>query len=202
MKTNRRKGSLAFTLVELMASIAIMVLLVSLVAGGLKFASERQDKEKARLQVDLICKALEAYKLDMGFYPPTINSVTSAVHGTGNSELLYQALFYEGYSYIAQGSPAIWNKAKKIYLSDLDPTSSQQGWVAPVTGANAVPPASTPILDPWGKPYCYRSALNSSGAANTATQNPEFDLWSMGKDGVTVLPTPGNYANRDDIRNF
>lgn len=203
MKTTLRNGKSAFTLVELMTVITVIVLLAALVVGGLVFSAERQAKEKAKIQIALLSKALEEYKLDMGTYPPT-NNIHTVIKpsGTGNSELLYQALFYDGYNYIAQGSPATWTKAKKIYLHDLDPTATEQGWVAPVTGTNPVPPASTPVLDPWGNRYCYRTALTAFGTVNSATQNPEFDLWSMGKDGLSVPATPPHIGNRDDIKNF
>jgi general secretion pathway protein G len=199
MKTTQRKGKAAFTLIELMAVITIIVILAGLVVGGLGFVSDRQAKEKAKVQIALLSKALEDYKLDTGSYPATGNSGT-------NSAELYLALFYEGYDYAKQGNPASWTKkvnnqdfpkATKIYLPDLDPTVSKQGWVTPV-----IPPASIPttskVMDPWGKEYSYRSALSAAGTANSATQNPDFDLWSFGKDGVS---DPVNKV-KDDIRNF
>jgi len=214
MKTNPRQGRGAFTLIELMAVITIIVILAGLVVGGMSFVSERQAKEKAKVQVQLLAKALEEYKLDMGMYPPTSNVTSvSSPNGSNNSADLYVCLFYEGYDYIKKGSPATWTKkvgsvdmpkATKIYLPELDPTTTKQGWVDPVTGASAVPPASTTIKDPWGNQFCYRTATNSAGTANANTQNPDFDLWSMGKDGKSRA---GNTAsdishkeNKDDIR--
>jgi hypothetical protein len=47
-----------------------------------------------------------------------------------------------------------------------------------------------------------RSATTAAGGANAATQNPDFDLWSSGKDGVTNPATPADTKNRDDIKNF
>jgi prepilin-type N-terminal cleavage/methylation domain-containing protein len=200
MKTTQRKGKAAFTLIELMAVITIIVILAGLVVGGLGFVTERQAKEKAKVQIALISKALEEYKLDTGSYPATGNS-------GANSAALYQALFYEGYDYEVKQRPEKWvktvgsntefPKATKIYLPDLDPTTSKQGWVTPVIPP-AKPSATSTILDPWGKEYSYRSALSTSGAANTGTQNPDFDLWSFGKDGVS---DPVNKI-KDDIRNF
>jgi prepilin-type N-terminal cleavage/methylation domain-containing protein len=197
MKINPRHGKAAFTLIELMAVITIIVILAGLVVGGLGFVTERQAKEKAKVQIALLSKALEEYKLDMGTYPPTADTTT----GTGKSAVsLYQALFYEGYQYSLNPSqPASTPpKATRIYLPELDPTTSKQGWVTPVT---TVPP-STNVMDPWGKEYAYRTAINAAGTANASTQNPDFDLWSYGKDGLSVPATPSNAGNRDDIRNF
>ena len=201
MKITQRHGKAAFTLIELMAVITIIVILAGLVVGGLGYVTERQAKSKALVQIALLSKALEEYKLDMGTYPSTNNIATvSGSGGTNTSAVyLYQALFYEGYDYGKQATPpATWTKASKIYLPDLDPTSTKQGWVANV----ATVPVSTPVLDPWGNQYCYRTATTAAGVANAATQNPDFDLWSMGKDGVSNPATPGDSKNRDDIKNF
>jgi general secretion pathway protein G len=203
MKTTQRKGKAAFTLIELMAVITIIVILAGLVVGGLGFVSERQAKEKAKVQMALLSKALEEYKLDMGTYPATVNKTsTSGKAGTATSSLLYNALFFEGYEFSqnpnrADSTPP---KATKIYLSDLDPLSTKQGWV--ITKTTGVPTIGQIITDPWGNEYCYRTALDKDGKPLTGTQNPDFDLWSMGKDGASNLATPSDAKNRDDLRNF
>lgn len=211
MKTNPRPGRSAFTLIELMAVITIIVILAGLVVGGMGFVADRQNKEKARVQLALISKAFEEYKLDIGIYPPTGNITSaSSPKGTNNSaEAIYETLFYEGFEYTDKSNsgapPDKWTKtvdgkeitkATRIYLPELDPTTSKQGWVDPV---KTTPPASVPVRDPWGNQYCYRSARTASGESNEATQNPDFDLWSMGKDGKTNTD-PTHKDCRDDIK--
>jgi general secretion pathway protein G len=202
MKSIPRRGKAAFTLIELMAVITIIVILAALVVGGLGFVQERQAKEKAKVQMALLSKALDDYKLDMGYYPRTGNSTDP----TGNTALLYNALFYEGFQYAQNPSSATATKASKIYLADLDPTTTKQGWV--VTSTGNTPAASLKITDPWGNEYRYRSSQNLAGKdnGNANTQNPDYDLWSVGKDGVTNGgPSAANIKdtkNRDDIRNF
>ena len=208
MKKHTRRHHAAFTLIELMAVITIIVILAALVVGGMGFVNERQSKEKAKVQLAILAKALEEYKLDNGAYPPTANKTGSfTTSGTGTTAELYVALFYEGYDYANQNSPASWTKkvngvdvpkATKIYIPELNPINSKQGWTDPVTGTT--PPASVPIKDPWGNQYCYRTATNNAGTANAATQNPDFDLWSMGKNGKSSPDTPANNDNRDDIK--
>jgi general secretion pathway protein G len=197
MKSTSRKGHSGFTLIELMAVVTIIVILAGLVVGGLGFVTERQAKEKARVQIALLSKAIEEYKLDMGQYPGTVDNTPIA--GTGVSAQLYQALFKDGYDYTNPTTPpANWTKATRIYLPDLDPRTSKQGWVTTTTAAT--PTATSTIVDPWGKEYRYRKG--------TAAQNPDFDLWSTGKDVDTntsnpSLTTPAtNNRNVDDIRNF
>jgi len=186
MKINPRRGTAAFTLIELMAVITIIVILAGLVIGGMGFVTDRQAKEKAKVQIALLSKALEDYKLDNGIYPPTEDSEA----GTDNSKVLYNALFYVGASDAA--------KEKKIYIGELDSVSNKQGWTSGTSSA------TTKITDPWGYEYRYRTAVNSSGTANTSNQNPDFDLWSVSKDGKSDTSNPATTQpkNRDDIRNF
>jgi general secretion pathway protein G len=60
-------------------------------------------------------------------------------------------------------------------------------------------------LDPWGRPYAYlnirtagpgKGALRKDGKLNPL--NSDFDLYSLGKDGVSALPLNAK-ASRDDI---
>lgn len=182
MKINACKPSNGFTLVELMVVIAIMAILATIGVTSFAFVQERQNKEKARVQIALLSNAIEEYKRDMGEYPGTDDT---AVDGNVSKEL-YMALFYEGYEFSEDPNrPDPGNlKATKIYLPELDPRTSKVGWVEPTKDPN--PGDDLEILDPWGATYRYRKGTNA--------ENPDFDLWSMGKDGES--------DTKDDIRNF
>lgn len=175
-----------FSLIELLASITIIVLLAGLIVGGLGYAQDKQAREKAKVQIALLSKGLEEYNLDNGTYPVATGA------GTGRSNMLFQRLFWDG----AKSSPP-----GRMYLSELDPNDSSQGWISG-TGAAAR------INDPWGNEYRYRSGRLANGSVNTRAINPDFDLWSIGKDGrhnagTTATPYDPNHAdNRDDITNF
>ena len=151
MKITKRPGRAAFTLIELMAVITIIVILAGLVIGGMSFVTERQAKEKARVQIALLSKALEEYKLDNGSYPASEDSVD----GTGQSDELFKALYYDSDNdgqYPPTGS-GTGDTDQKIYLADLDPVTNKQGW----TSGSAS--QTTKIVDPWGNEYRYRSAF-------------------------------------------
>lgn len=202
MKITKRPGRAAFTLIELMAVITIIVILAGLVVGGLGYVTDKQATSKAKVQIALLSTALEAYKNDMGQYPLTGNLADPKALSALS---LYSALFYEGYDYSKNPTqaPSTPAKATKIYLPDLDPTATKQGWMDPVTGTNPQPPApnavKTPVKDPWGNEYRYRSAQALTGTTpNSNTQNPDFDLWSVGKDGLTGAPATA----KDDIKNY
>jgi len=189
---SRRIGRAAFTLIELLAVIAIIVILAGLVVGGMEYANQRSATEKAKIQIALLSKAIEEYKMDMGAYPGTDEN--TAIAGDV-SEQLYETLFKDGYDYTDPATPpSPWTKATKIYLTQLDPRNSKQGWVTKTTAST--PDANLKIRDPWGNGYRYRKGSNA--------QNPDFDLWSTGKDGKTNAANSAKTEtdNKDDIRNF
>lgn len=179
MKTPSHRRHSAFTLIELLTVISIIAILAGAIVVGMGFVRERQAKEKAKVQMGLISKALEDYKHDNSTYPPTGNG-----DGTDNSDELFKALFFDGSA----------DTAKKIYIPELDPTS-KQGWTSGVAST------TTKITDPWGHEYRYRTETDATGTANADTQNPGFDLWSVGKDGKTD-PDPKHKDCRDDLKNF
>lgn len=190
MKSNPLRGRAGFTLIELMAVVVIIVILATLVVAGMGFAQEKQNRDSAKTQIALLAKAIEEYKLDMGKYPGKVDDTPAA--GSGVSSELYEALFFEGYTASNSGT-ANADSASKIYLAELDPRNTKMTWVT--TTKSDTPPSSTKIKDPWDVEYRYRKGTNA--------QNPDFDLWSCGKNGKTD-PSSAKLTgdNKDDIRNF
>ena len=184
--TQRRRNG--FTLIELMAVITIIVILAGIVVGSMGYVNERQANEKAKVQIALLSKALEEYKLDNGAYPATSNSTTgtqSVTDANGKSSTLFNVLYLDG----------VKNKTK-VYLPELDPANNKQGWTTGTTSTS-----TSSIKDPWGKDYAYRTAVSANGSGNSRTQNPDFDLWSYGKDGQTNT-NPKHKTAADDVRNY
>jgi hypothetical protein len=68
----------------------------------------------------------------------------------------------------------------------LNPDGNKQKWIQG-TGATAT------IVDPWKNEYLYRTGASAD--------NPDFDLWSMGKDGKTDASSSKGKDSLDDIRN-
>lgn len=194
MKAPSRRHSAAFTLIEMMAVITIIIILAGIVVGGMGYVNEKQASEKAKVQIALLSKALEEYKLDNGTYPPTADKTgTFSAAGTGTSSILFDYLFWDS---DRDGTGGVADTDQKIYLPELDPANNKQGWT---TGTAS---ATTKITDPWKNEYCFRSATNATGTANANTQNPDFDLWSLGKDGKSAPDSASDSTNKDDIRNF
>ena len=192
----RRISKAAFTLIEMMVVITIIIILAGLVVGGMEYANQRSATEKAKTQIALLTKGIEEYKLDMGAYPATGDiTTTSGASGTNSSSILYNALYWDSDNDNKGVTGPSPDTDQKIYLPELDPATSKQGWTSVTTST---------ITDPWGNQYCYRSSSNATGGPNSATVNPDFDLWSMGKDGKSNAANPSttDSLNADDIRNF
>jgi prepilin-type N-terminal cleavage/methylation domain-containing protein len=161
-----------FTLIELLVVITIIVILAGLSMGGYGYIARKQAESQATIQISLLSKALEEYKLDFGTYPPT---------GIGSnpktqSNILLRELYQQGANKV---------QGYKIYIADLDPINNKHGWT--ISTENV-------IRDPWGNEYRYRTNVDGSGNQSTEARNPDFDLWSAGKDGVD--------GTADDIDNF
>ena len=147
MKANLHiRRSTGFTLIEMLVTITIVVILAGLSLGGFKFVSSKQANEQARIQIKLLERGLEEYKLDNGTFPTT-----------SSTNDLFKALYFEGASTTPPG---------KIYISDLDPTNNKQGWTEG-TGAG------TKIVDPWGAEYIFRSPGQKNPDFDLISKGPD-----------------------------
>lgn len=166
------RSARAFTLIELLVVITIIVILAGLSMGGFSYVTRKQAESQAAIQISLLSKALEEYKLDNGEFPAT---------GSGEkASVLFKPLYENGIGD---------NPIGKIYLAELDPINNRQGWVEG-TGSNIK------IIDPFGVEYIYRRGDHPDA------KNPDFDLLSKGKDGKSNLKNSSALENRDDIDNF
>ncbi len=67
----KRKNQQGFTLIEIMVVIIILGLLAGLVLPKFLGQEEKAKREVAKTQIRSLESALDAYKLDNGFYPST-----------------------------------------------------------------------------------------------------------------------------------
>ena len=148
-----------FTLVEMLVVITIIVILAALSVPGYNYIALKQANSQADLQINLLSKGLEEYRVDYGTYPDP-----AATGATSPSNALYLALYHNGASTTPAGT---------IYVNELDPVHNKQGWTEG-TGAGVT------ITDPWGEEYIYVTGATS--------KNPDFDLASKGKDGTIDTP--------------
>ena len=94
----------AFTLIELLAVIAIIGVLAGFIIGGIRSAKQRQAITAATAELKLIEDALESYKLKYGAYPPA-NQLSSSAAPPPLS--MRSPLFYE-LSGVTNYSPTLY----------------------------------------------------------------------------------------------
>jgi general secretion pathway protein G len=171
-----RRRHAGFSLMELVVVVAIIVVLAGLTLGAFGFIQQKQARTKATTQVALIAKELQEYHADNRSYP-----VNTDVNGERGDEVLYKALYWEGYEARDSGG--------KIYVKEFDPNYNTKGGQAWIKGTEA----QARIVDPWGYYYRYRTGEQAI--------NPDFDLWSVGPDGKTN-PDPKHKDSQDDVKSW
>lgn len=175
MKTPSRsqttRPSSGFTLIELLVVVSIIVILAGLTVGVSGYVQRKTSAAKAATQLQLLLSKLEEYKLDVGAYPEKRDN---------NGLIVYTMLYGDGVGPDGvagtsddtrpDGKP---DDGAKVYLPDLDPYNNPMNLLEVRSAGN--PP--TKLIDPWGGAWRYRSG------ARYRSENPDFDLWSVGPDG-------------------
>src|SRR6266498_2087536 len=80
--TNRFNG--AFTLIELIVVITVIVILTGLVLSTVGYAQKKAARARAETEIAAISAALESYKADNAVYPrdsPTSKKLNSTIDG-------------------------------------------------------------------------------------------------------------------------
>jgi len=143
----------AFTLIELILTIGVIMVLAALVLSTVSYARKKVARTRAATEIAAMSAALESYNADNAVYP--------AYSGTTGAHALYQGLSGDGNDAIggttaSTGTPA---SSGRSYM----PLKSNMLTPNP-------PDPSTRVIDPFGNDYNYRAP----GLNNIAT----FDLWT------------------------
>jgi len=131
MKTFAKQFSrtFGFTVVELLATIAIIAVLVSLIIPALHMVQRSADMAKQRGQFHSIEIALEAFRADDGDYPPSDDDVLDAYAYPGAMKLAEAIIGQDGFgvhprSEFTNDGQVDWygddGIDEPLYLPDLD----------------------------------------------------------------------------------
>ena len=182
----------AFTIIELLIVISIIIALAGLVLATSGYVATKSKRSRAEAEIAAISAALESYKADKGIYPS----------GPGTTEALKANLDPDG------GNPANYvSSGRFLYKqlsgdSDGDPTNGIEtkgyfgGSLKPNMLSPSPPGPNTYIRDPFGYNYGYSTAkaANPNGSDG---YNPSFDLWSTcGETGKKSGETVQQYQQR------
>jgi prepilin-type N-terminal cleavage/methylation domain-containing protein len=79
-----------FTMVELLATIAIIAVVAGIVLGGMNFAARRADEAKTLAIMAEFEMALDAFKHDNGYYPPcaTASDIKYKLNSSGKVNIV------------------------------------------------------------------------------------------------------------------
>jgi type II secretory pathway pseudopilin PulG len=180
MPKQSRSG--AFTLIELLTVMTIVIVLAGLIVSGAGYANREGARSRAKAEIAAMEAALESYKADNGAYPS--NDATNDLDPKASvspttyaaaSKFLYGELSGDrDFNGVAEAGTKTYFEFKDNQLQIL-----KSGNTITVTA----------IADPFGFAYGYSTAYT---ADQNKGYNPTFDLWSTG--GKTSAGTT-NIAN-------
>ena len=173
-----RRYNGAFTLIELIVVITIIVILAGLVLSTVGYARKKSARARAETEIAAMAAALESYKADNAIYPrdSTTDLLDARVSGDPTSSqyknaslYLYNALFgATGGSRTPSSGARSYFVFKPNMLFPADQTQNVQY-----------------IQGPFGNSYGY-STIQAATGDTTKGYNPTFDLWST--CGLTSSP--------------
>ncbi|HEY1583661.1 MAG TPA: hypothetical protein VGF73_11245 [Chthoniobacterales bacterium] len=153
----------AFTIVEILVVISIILVLAGLVLATSGYVYNKGARSRAEAEIAAMSAALENYKADNGTFPtsgllPTESDPTKYFDA---SEILYASLCGDT---DGDGQPG--------------PGTSYMAFKSNQLGADN---GKTFVKDPFGNSYGYSTAGPTSGG-----YNPTFDLWSTANSTTTA----------------
>ena len=166
----------AFTVLELLVVITIIIALAGLILSTVGYAQKKGARSRAEAEIAGISAALESYKADNGIYP-TDATVTEQVDPTASPVPPNASLY-------------LYKQLSGDVNANLQPPAGAKSYftfkpqmLAGAKDSNGALTSVTNLRDPFGNPYGYSTmrAANPTGSGF----NPTFDLWSTA--GTTTV---------------
>lgn len=170
-----------FSLIELVAAVAIILVLAGVVVPAISGKVERARVARATSDLKQVADAFNTYKLDTGLWPS--NAAFSPTVTLQTDLTMLSCLYQNTYNLNNWGGP-YFDKGYAINGSTM--------WIAPsAAGTNGG------ILDPWGRPYVVfyfaRGYNGSQGCISIVTKGPDGVLTT------TAAQAWGGTAAGDDL---
>jgi prepilin-type N-terminal cleavage/methylation domain-containing protein len=180
MVTPHRAQS-AFTIVELLIVIAIILVLAGLILGTSGYVQTKGKRSRAEAEIAALSAALENYKADNGIYP------TDTVGGATNN-LDARTMLNPTAAQYSAASLFLYKELSGDLTGNRAPTgksyfSFKPNMLLPKDQAQA----AIAIADPFGCSYGYSTANQANPSKG---YNPTFDLWSTAGTGTGPTPNP------------
>lgn len=172
----------AFTLIELLAITAVVLVLMGITFGVTKGVLNQQARSQARAELAMIAQALEEFKLTYGDYP--IVAEDDPVGTNANAKALTLAL--TGFLYLkpgtVEGSREMIEVDNSKSFIDIEKMNLSEDFGAPLTYAQLNEDSF--LLDPWREPYVY---VYHKGSSVNSWDNISYVLFSKGPDREAEL---------------
>ncbi|PYK36817.1 MAG: hypothetical protein DME60_13610 [Verrucomicrobia bacterium] len=179
----------AFTLIELIVVIAIIIILAGLILSTVGYVQKKGARSRAETEIAAISAACESYKADNGIYPrgqstsvPATGTPVYTVATNGTDDLnarlntdSTQKIYQDACRYLYEqltgdvNLDLVADTGKKAYFT------FKESMLAIIKDVNGNTVGLSHIKDPFGNSYGYSTA-NQAAPANG--YNPTFDLWS------------------------
>ena len=170
----------AFTLVELLVVITIIITLAGISVGIFNGAQARANRDRARAEIAAMEAALDAYRADYGGYPPfSVTSGSKPPEDYFNPTTTGSTNTYQGVgTNLYQTLCVLSTNSTKMYL---EPKQNQLGGIAAGGGRT-----NFFLKDPWGNAYGYSASADVFANPNAGGTNLKRAM------GVSIWSTAGN----------
>jgi type II secretory pathway pseudopilin PulG len=163
-------GRAAFTILELLIVITIIIALAGLILATVGYVQKKGARSRAEAEMAGMSAALESYKADNGIYP-TDTTATEQVDPTTSPVPLTASLY-------------LYKQLSGDVNATLQPPAGAKSYfvfrpqmLAGAKDVNGNLTSVTNLRDPFGNPYGY-STMKAANPAGPTGFNPTFDLWS------------------------
>ena len=176
-------GRAAFTIIELLIVIALIIILAGLILSTLGYVQNKGARSRAETEIAAISAALESYKADNGIYPRGNADLSSTTPydtdkldaRTALTPSTYQTASLFLYKQLAGDINANLQRAATA-KSYFQFRPQMLGGTRDTSGNLT---AITYIRDPFGNSYGYSTAYQGDAASPPIHgYNPTYDLWS------------------------
>ncbi len=173
--TSRFAG--AFTLIELIVVITVIVILTGLVLSTVGYARNKGARARAETEIAAMSAACESYKADNGVYPASSDTNNLNAQTSFNPSAYQAASLY------------LYNALFGATAGSRTPNTGARSYF--VFKPNMLFPADQTqnvqyIQDPFGNSYGYSTIDNPvANPSPTPGYNPTFDLWSTASGTAT-----------------
>jgi len=167
----------AFTLIELILVVGIIIVLSGLVLSTVGYARKKGARARAETEIAAMSAACENYKADNAVYPNSTGAGgTDGLDPLTTTLANYQMPCRYMYGEISgdrdfNGTP---DTNVRPYMAFKESSLLRADMSIPPSSSNPV----TAIRDPFGNSYGYSTA-KAANPGGTIGFNPTFDLWSI-----------------------